>query len=32
MAVAPLPLDEYSVKRENGWVYVGKVKPNSKVK
>lgn len=30
-AVAPLPLDEYKVKVENGFVYLGKVQPNQRV-
>lgn len=32
LAVAPLPLDEYDVKVENGFVYLGQVKPNTRVK
>ncbi len=32
LAVAPLPLDEYDVKVENGFVYLGKIKPNTRVK
>jgi menaquinol-cytochrome c reductase iron-sulfur subunit len=32
LAVAPLPLDEYEVKIENGSVYLGKVQPNQRVK
>lgn len=31
LVVAPLPLDEYSVKVENGFVYIGQVKPNTRV-
>lgn len=31
MAVAPDPLDEYTVKIENGFVYLGKVQPNQRV-
>ncbi|PYI54899.1 ubiquinol-cytochrome c reductase iron-sulfur subunit [Paenibacillus flagellatus] len=31
MAVAPAPLDEYKVKLENGFVYLGKVQPNQHV-
>lgn len=31
LAVAPLPLDEYSVKILNGYVYVGELKPNTRV-
>lgn len=31
LAVAPAPLDEYEVKVENGWVYLGSVKPNERV-
>ena len=32
LAVSPLPLDEYTVKVENGWVYLGKIIPNTRVK
>jgi menaquinol-cytochrome c reductase iron-sulfur subunit len=32
LVVAPLPLDEYSVKVEQGFVYVGQLHPNSRVK
>lgn len=32
LAVAPLPLDEYEVKIENGFVYLGPVEPNTRVK
>lgn len=32
LAVAPLPLDEYDVKVENGWVYLGQIVPNRRVK
>lgn len=31
LTVAPTPLDEYSVKIENGFVYLGPVKPNTRV-
>lgn len=31
LIVAPNPLDEYEVKVENGWVYLGGLKPNSRV-
>jgi menaquinol-cytochrome c reductase iron-sulfur subunit len=31
LAVAPRPLDEYDVKLENGFVYLGAIKPNSRV-
>jgi len=31
LAVSPLPLDEYDVKIEEGFVYLGQVKPNSRV-
>ncbi|HZG85263.1 ubiquinol-cytochrome c reductase iron-sulfur subunit [Paenibacillus sp.] len=31
MAVAPAPLDEYEVKIENGFVYLGPIKPNERV-
>ncbi|WP_336771871.1 ubiquinol-cytochrome c reductase iron-sulfur subunit [Paenibacillus sp. MMO-58] len=31
LAVAPHPLDEYEVKVENGFVYVGPIKANSRV-
>jgi len=31
LAVAPKPLDEYEVKTENGWVYLGPIIPNSRV-
>lgn len=31
LAVAPAPLDEYDVKIENGFVYLGPVKPNERV-
>ncbi|HEY0827794.1 MAG TPA: ubiquinol-cytochrome c reductase iron-sulfur subunit [Bacilli bacterium] len=30
LAVAPNPLDEFSVKLENGFVYLGKIVPNTK--
>lgn len=30
-AVAPAPLDEYKIKIENGFVYLGKVQPNQRV-
>jgi menaquinol-cytochrome c reductase iron-sulfur subunit len=32
LKVAPKPLDEYEVKLENGWVYLGPLEPNSRVK
>ncbi|WP_199615036.1 ubiquinol-cytochrome c reductase iron-sulfur subunit [Paenibacillus alkalitolerans] len=31
LAVAPAPLDEFEVKRENGFVYLGPVRPNTRV-
>lgn len=31
LAVAPAPLDEYIVKLESGFVYLGKVQPNQRV-
>lgn len=31
LAVAPKPLDEYEVKTENGWVYLGPLSPNTRV-
>ncbi|MDF2668498.1 MAG: (2Fe-2S) ferredoxin [Paenibacillus sp.] len=31
LAIAPAPLDEYEVKVENGFVYLGKVLPNKQV-
>lgn len=31
LAVAPEPLDEYSVKEEDGWIYLGQIIPNSRV-
>lgn len=31
LAVAPKPLDEYDVKLENGFVYLGDIKPNTRV-
>ncbi|OUM97815.1 MAG: 2Fe-2S ferredoxin [Paenibacillaceae bacterium ZCTH02-B3] len=31
LAVARGPLDEYEVREENGWVYLGSLKPNSRV-
>ncbi|TVY04586.1 ubiquinol-cytochrome c reductase iron-sulfur subunit [Cohnella terricola] len=31
LKVAPKPLDEYEVKTENGWVYLGPIDPNSRV-
>ncbi len=31
LAVSPLPLDEYEVKVENGYVYLGNVIPNTRV-
>lgn len=31
LAVAPAPLDEYNIKLENGFVYLGKVQPNQHV-
>lgn len=31
LAVAPSPLDEFEVKVENGWVYLGPLKANSRV-
>lgn len=32
LKVAPKPLDEYQVKIENGWVYLGPLEPNQHVK
>lgn len=32
LVVAPKPLDEYQVKIENGWVYLGPLGPNQHVK
>lgn len=32
LAVAPAPLDQYDVKVENGFVYVGQLHPNTRVK
>lgn len=32
LAIAPAPLDQYKVKEENGWVYLGEVIPNKRVK
>lgn len=32
LAVAPAPLDEYEVKVENGFVYIGQLGPNKRVK
>jgi len=32
VAIAPAPLDEYEVKVDNGFVYLGKVKPNQRAK
>lgn len=32
LVVAPLPLDEYTVKVEQGFIYVGQLHPNSRVK
>jgi menaquinol-cytochrome c reductase iron-sulfur subunit len=32
LKVAPRPLDEYEVKLDNGWVYLGPLKPNTRVK
>jgi menaquinol-cytochrome c reductase iron-sulfur subunit len=32
LTVAPKPLDEYQVKIENGWVYLGPLGPNQQVK
>lgn len=32
LKVAPKPLDEYEVKTENGWVYLGPIKPNTHAK
>jgi menaquinol-cytochrome c reductase iron-sulfur subunit len=31
LVVAPAPLDEFEVKVQNGWVYLGPIKPNSRV-
>jgi menaquinol-cytochrome c reductase iron-sulfur subunit len=31
LAVAPKPLDEFEIKIENGWVYLGPLKANSRV-
>ncbi|MCD9021175.1 ubiquinol-cytochrome c reductase iron-sulfur subunit [Cohnella silvisoli] len=31
LKVAPKPLDEFEVKIENGWVYLGPLEPNSRV-
>lgn len=31
LAIAPEPLDEYEVKIENGFVYLGNIKPNGRV-
>lgn len=31
LAVAPAPLDEYAVKVENGFVYLGAIRPNTRV-
>jgi menaquinol-cytochrome c reductase iron-sulfur subunit len=31
LRVAPKPLDEYQVKTENGWVYLGPLEPNTRV-
>jgi menaquinol-cytochrome c reductase iron-sulfur subunit len=31
LVVAPKPLDEYEVKVENGWVYLGPLEPNTRV-
>lgn len=31
LAVSPLPLDEYDVKVKNGFVYVGQLRPNTRV-
>ncbi|MFD2672917.1 ubiquinol-cytochrome c reductase iron-sulfur subunit [Marinicrinis sediminis] len=31
LAVASAPLDEYSIKVENGWVYVSDLQPNTRV-
>jgi menaquinol-cytochrome c reductase iron-sulfur subunit len=32
LAIAPLPLDEFAVKVDNGFVYLGQIKPNTRVK
>ena len=32
LTVAPRPLDEYQVRIENGWVYLGPLGPNQRVK
>ncbi|KGP82596.1 MULTISPECIES: ubiquinol-cytochrome c reductase iron-sulfur subunit [unclassified Paenibacillus] len=32
LAVAPKPLDEYVVKEDQGWVYLGDIIPNTRVK
>jgi menaquinol-cytochrome c reductase iron-sulfur subunit len=32
LKVAPKPLDEYEVKTENGWVYLGPLEPNTRAK
>src|SRR5690606_18214035 len=32
LAVAPAPLDQFEVKVDNGWVYLGQVTPNKLVK
>jgi menaquinol-cytochrome c reductase iron-sulfur subunit len=32
LRVAPKPLDEFQVKTENGWIYLGPIEPNSRVK
>lgn len=31
LVVAPEPLDEYSVEERDGWVYLGRIKPNTRV-
>lgn len=31
LKVAPKPLDEYQVRTENGWIYLGPIEPNSRV-
>lgn len=31
LKVAPRPLDQYEVRTENGWVYLGPIIPNSRV-
>ncbi|CAM2798943.1 ubiquinol-cytochrome c reductase iron-sulfur subunit [Paenibacillus sediminis] len=31
LAVAPKPLDEYTVKVDNGWIYLGQIVPNKHV-